>query len=911
MSETKYIDNFILRNKEQFKKYKTYIENNNWVDMSVENTLTDSFFNDLYSEDPTKVKKAEITKLIKEQISQQKDTIKSKSEEYKLQTDLIIYVLDRLKMLVKKCEGEHHKKQFKSFVKFCLDIVKIHTERIDNYLFSIDISKIENQDVRAEEIRLTKECHSGSNKIEEAITNLNIREEQATEGIQWLDKQKASIAMLETLMLQQPEIKQKLHSMGIDFFADPPQTLHILNPKPPEYNPNKNAWEQDKNVLQYYVHEYNKIQKGVTIDGYYIEGWLYFHFNFFVTTIPKTIEINGIKENKDETKVPDLRDNEIIMTEYFLKSKKEQTMSAIIATRRLAKTTLNSSRIVRATILNKKQILCAGGSSEDLTHIHNNIDTCQQNINPAFKLYYLAPTEDGRGKAYGIKTKDNKSKVTSNIFIINLEGGTKKNKKESLAGFTPDEFIVDEFVKFPFKEQLTALEPALWGDGILRCSVMLTGTGGSIDLAKDAIRLINNPEKSKVTLMDWSLLERQVPTDCITWKKRKYGLFLPTQMCIKHPKIKSNLADYLGIESKILRQVTLWVTDWRLAREREEKERLDKIHDKLEYTKLLAYHPFDPDEIFLSGTPSPFENVVELAKEHIQHLEDTGKWDRRRELIKNINGKIEERLSTKSLVEFPFVGSNQDAPYLIIESPDFDTKIPLYYYVASGDFYKQLSAESSDSVFTMGIYKYPIFGDVSGKKLVASYAARPDKFKVLHDRILMLLEYYNAKFFPENEDMGQFTTYLEERHLEEVYLEKHIDFNSTLVYSDNSPRKWGWTAKQSKRKLLAMYANYLEEDCQIKDENGNLINVKRVQTIDDIELLKEISNYTENGNYDRLSGHMGAIGLIHFLEKNYIYPKGIGRKHEDEEKPKEKVERKTSFYRENNRRGFYSNKKRR
>lgn len=438
---------------------------------------------------------------------------------------------------------------------------------------------------------------------------------------------------------------------------------------------------------------------------------------------------------------------------------------------------------------------------------------------------------------------------------------------------------------------------------------MLTGTGGSMDLAKDAIKLINNPEKSKVTLMDWSLLERHVKPEFITWKKRKYGLFLPTQMCIKHPKIKSNLADYLGIESETLSKVNLWVTDWELAKKREEQERLDKMYDKLEYTKLLAYHPFDPDEIFLSGTPSPFENVVELAKDHIKDLEDSG-VDRRRELTRDINGKITEKLTTKTLVEFPFIGSNQDAPFLIIESPDFESRIPLYYYVASGDFYKQISAESSDSVCTIGVYKYPIFGDVSGKKLVASYAARPDKLKVLHDKILILLEYYNAKFFPENEDMGQFTTFLEEKHLEDVYLEKHIDFNGTLMYSDNSPRKWGHTAKQSKRKLLAMYANYLEEDCQIKNENGDLITIKRVQTIDDIPLLQEISNYTENGNYDRISGHMGAIGLIHFLEKNYIYPKGTGRKRDEEDKPKEKKERQISHYNGNRNRGFYSNNRR-
>lgn len=877
--------------------------------MSVESSLTDSFFNDMYSEDPTKVKKAEITKLIREQIANQKDTAKSKSDEYKLQNDLVLYVLDRVKMFVKKTEGEHNKPQFKKFIKFCLDLVKIHTDRIETYLYSIDISKIENQDVRAEEIKLTKDCHAGSNRIEEVITNLNIKEDQATEGIQWLEGQKATIAMHETLVGQYPEIKVKLDSMGINLKKPLPKTIHVLNENPPIYNPNKNYWEQEKDVLQYFFDEYRKIEEGVEIDGYYIDGWLYFHFNYFVTNIPNTVEINGIKENKDKTIVPILRDNEIMITSYFIKSKREQTMSLIAATRRAAKTTLNSSRIARAQVLNRKQILCAGGSSEDLNHIHNNLDTCYQNINDAFKLNYLSPTEDGRGKCYGIKTKANKSKITTNVFIINLEGGTKKSKKESLAGFTPDEFILDEAMKFEYKAQLDALKPALWGDGVLRCSVLITGTGGDSDLAADAIKMLNQPENNKITLMDWDELERNVAPELITWKRRKYGLFLPTQMSIKHKKIESNLADYLGIESETLSKIPLMVTDWKTAKEEEDKERALAIADRLEYIRLLAYHPYDPDEIFLSGTPSPFANVVELAKEHKLHLIESGKWDRRRELRRNHNGKIEMHLSTKPLVEFPFTGSNQDAPFLIIEPPDFDVN-PLYWYFASGDFYKQETAPTTDSVCTISVMKYPIFGDQSGKKIVATYAARPPKFKILHENILMLLELYNARFFPENEDMGQFVTYLEERHLEDVYLEKHIDFNGTLTYSENSARKYGQTAKQSKRKLIAMYANYLEEDVQVKNEVGEMITLKRVQTIDDIHHLQEIISYTENGNYDRISGTIGNVGFCHFLEKNYIYPKGAGKKLDEEEKPKERVERKPKFYSERTRRGFYSNKKR-
>lgn len=902
MSE--YIDAFIKKNKPQFKKYESYIENNNWTDFTVESVLKDEYFNDLNSADSNKVKKAEATKLMAELLKRQKDNIRAKTEEYRLQADLVQYILDRLKVFINKTQGDHGEKKLKSFIKYCLGIVTTHTDRIDNYLYSIDITKIENQEVRAEEIKLTKDCHSGTNKIEEAITALNIREDQMAEGIQWLEPQKATVAMWKTLVLQYPEIRSKLASMNIDLYATPPQTLHILNENPPEYNPDKNFWEQSFETLTYYLQEWQKIDQGVTIDGYYIDGWLYFHFNFFVTNIPHTIIKNGIEENEDRTEIPPLRDNEILITEYFNKSKRESLMSLIAATRRAAKTTLNSSRIYRAQILNKKQILCAGGSSEDLNHIHGNLDTCINNIHPAFKLYYLSPTEDGRGKTYGIKTKANKSKITTNVFIINLEGGTKKGKKESLAGFTPDEFILDECFKFPFKSQLAALEPALWGAGVLRCNTLLTGTGGDSDLAVDGVKMLNYPDKNKVCIMDWDMLEKHVPKHLITWKRRNFGLFLPTQMSVKHKKIKSDLASFLGIESETLSKVVIWVTDWENSKKAEEEERLNKIDDRAEYVRLLAYHPFDPDEIFLSGKISPFSNILDEAKKHREYLEETGKWDNRRKLFKDSDGIIQCEVSTDPLIPYPFTGINQDAPYNIMEMPDQE-KSPKYYYVASGDFYKQESAPSSESVGTIVVYKFPLIGDRSGGKIVATYAARPKSYKEFNENVLILLEFYNAVLFPENEDLAVFQTFLESKHLEEQYLEKHIDFTGVLAYSESAARKWGWTPKQSKNKLMGMWVNYLNQTVKIENQYGQEVEVKRVQTIDDIYLLTEILSYSESGNFDRISGAIGGWGLIHFLDKNFIYPKVQFRRYDEQEVKQEPPKKVTFFKPQTTKRTFF------
>ena len=49
--------------------------------------------------------------------------------------------------------------------------------------------------------------------------------------------------------------------------------------------------------------------------------------------------------------------------------------------------------------------------------------------------------------------------------------------------------------------------------------------------------------------------------------------------------------------------------------------------------------------------------------------------------------------------------------------------------------------------------------------------------------------------------------------------------------------------------------------------------MERIHTINDIYLLDEIINYNKDGNFDRITASLGAIGWLHYLEKNYIHPK--------------------------------------
>jgi len=458
MKNNEQIDEFIKRNKPRFKKWESHLKDFDW---SKEVDL-------LFIEEGTGIP---IGKSWDYEIEHYR-----KKNEFRVQVGLVKKILDRLKFFIDKSKGDYKNPKFKSFFKLATNIVSIHLKRCDEYSLDIDETDIKIHDLRSMEAEFNSSVFSEYSKIDATLESYGFVEEEdkGSESIEFFDNKKASLAVYKEIMRDFPAVREKMKTLKIDFDSPPPETLHILNEKAPQWNTEKHFWEQEKNTIQYYVDELKKIEDGVKIDGVYFDGWIYYHINHFRVKYPTTVIVNGHPKSKDIIGRPPLRDNEWIMSEYFVKASREQGYALIAATRRAAKTTLNASRVERAKVLGRMGILLAGGSSSDLGQIVDNCKTNTDNCEPAFSLMSLGETKEGNGEEFGIRTKDNKRKRHAALYIKNLDGGTNKKKGESLAGFTIDEFILDEAFKFPFMNQLQGLEPALFGEGVMRATPLLT-----------------------------------------------------------------------------------------------------------------------------------------------------------------------------------------------------------------------------------------------------------------------------------------------------------------------------------------------------------------------------------------------------------------------------------------------------
>ena len=862
------VNNIVKEEKKHFKKYKSYIETNNWA------------------------------YLVWNQQGKPKLDTDIRKEEFNLHNNIINTILTRLKVAAKKSEGSHHLKIFKDYVAEIKKLLELHKQRAEDYMLSSDVLEKpkgdDSSDLRSNEIDFHRHLHQTTAKVLEDFNSMNLKvdDERAADGIEFFDNIKAPLSMHEVLVKLYPQIQLALDEMKIDFTSPPKNEMLINIENPPKWNSDKHYFQQEKNTLQFYVDEFKKIKNGINIDGVYISGWAYYHINVFVTPIPHKIW-NPLKNDYDsEDKIinPPLRDSDWMLFENRALQESSKTLFMFVAaTRRAAKTTAEASMLGHAATIGKKELLCAGSNAKDLGQLAKNFKTDTLYKNPAFAIYNVA-NDWSKKVEIGIKTKTQKTIPLSTLHIINTDDG---NNKEIFAGFTPDLVVVDEAMKSKFLEPLEGLIPAMQGtDGMIRAFGMLSGTGGSEKLSEDGYKALSDPTTYDILPMQWQILERGVDEKFITWKedkKRPFGTFIPGQCRVDMPKVKGNLADYLGVKSPSLSKICINITDWEKSAEiiKEKRKKVEK--DRLKHQKEVVYCPTKPSEIFMSGALNPFP--VEELKKRREELLEKGDIGKKVTLIQDSNGKITYELNNKELASYPHAGGFVDAPVVLYEDLP-SNKPPQHLYVAGFDDYKQEESDT-DSVGAFHIYKVNIGMDEWCGRIVASLATRPDPQAKMHRQIYLLQQAFNAKCFMENAD-DKYKQYLETKRVGDEWLYESIDFKGDITQKATNKRRFGWTpTPQNIRFLKNLAINYTKEEVTILDEEGNEITVLGAQRINDLGLIQEMIDYRESANVDRMTSFMSCLGIEYYLYTNWLLPKPDWEKRKNAQENKPKKQEKT------------------
>jgi hypothetical protein len=516
-----------------------------------------------------------------------------------------------------------------------------------------------------------------------------------------------------------------------------------------------------------------------------------------------------------------------------------------------------------------------GFSDSDLSNIGEYCEYGLDHVHPFFRIN-RTKTDWSSGVTLGKRMSNGVRDVHAIISIANINMG-RKTSTQKTAGLTPATAIFDEVGKGPIKKPYTAAMPSYDTPYGWRLSPILAGTGGEVELSKDAQEMFSDPDTYNLLVMDWDILNRRVMKGK-TWKERKWAMFVPGQMANSGVKRTIGLGDYLGKpDDKKLNKIKIDATDFEASTNKlnEERKKLS-TKDRVAYTSHTMFYPFTIDDCFLSSSQNLFP--VEYAIKHKNDLLESGQYSGMLcDVFLESGNKLGTTKSNKQLAGFPFSGGVIDAPVQIFEMPQ-SNRFDDFIYVAGQDPYKQAKSDTP-SLGAFYVFKRRVgIRDPYAYRIVASYVSRPSSIDQFCRTCEVLQKGYGAICLMENADQ-MYEQYLNRKSgmpasfflfAGEAIANKYVKAGSR----QNS--KLGLYPTPGNQNLLfSCVVDYCWQDFVIgyDDSTGLDITVKGIELIDDIALLDEIIQYKPGLNVDRIIAFGHALVLARYFDDNNYMPK--------------------------------------
>jgi hypothetical protein len=516
-----------------------------------------------------------------------------------------------------------------------------------------------------------------------------------------------------------------------------------------------------------------------------------------------------------------------------------------------------------------------GFSDSDLSNIGEYCEYGLDHVHPFFRIN-RTKTDWSSGVTLGKRMSNGVRDVHAIISIANINMG-RKTSTQKTAGLTPATAIFDEVGKGPIKKPYTAAMPSYDTPYGWRLSPILAGTGGEVELSKDAQEMFSDPDTYNLLVMDWDILNRRAMKGK-TWKERKWAMFVPGQMANSGVKVTIGLGDYLGKpDDKKLNKIKIDATDFEASTNKlnEERKKLS-TKDRVAYTSHTMFYPFTIDDCFLSSSQNLFP--VEYAIKHKNDLLESGQYSGMLcDVFLESGNKLGTTKSNKQLAGFPFSGGVIDAPVQIFEMPQ-SNRFDDFIYVAGQDPYKQAKSDTP-SLGAFYVFKRRVgIRDPYAYRIVASYVSRPSSIDQFCRTCEVLQKGYGAICLMENADQ-MYEQYLNRKSgmpasfflfAGEAIANKYVKAGSR----QNS--KLGLYPTPGNQNLLfSCVVDYCWQDFVIgyDDSTGLDITVKGIELIDDIALLDEIIQYKPGLNVDRIIAFGHALVLARYFDDNNYMPK--------------------------------------
>jgi hypothetical protein len=302
------------------------------------------------------------------------------------------------------------------------------------------------------------------------------------------------------------------------------------------------------------------------------------------------------------------------------------------------------------------------------------------------------------------------------------------------------------------------------------------------------------------------------------------------------------------------------------------------------YQLRISQHPRNIEEAFAHRTVSVFPSHLVAAQE--RRIEDKEYAYEFLDIMTDENGKAAVKASNKRpIMEFPVTKSTEDKTGVLVvwERPIKDPAFGQYY--ASIDPVSEGKTTTSESLCSIYVMKAPIeVTKVTGTetetyiepdKIVAAWCGRFDDINKTHQRLELIIEWYNAWTVIEN-NISLFIQYMISRKKQKYLVPKsQIMFLKDLGANANVFQEYGWknTGTLFKAHLLSYAIEYTKEELDVETKtDGTIVRTKYgIERIPDPMLLKEMRAYADGVNVDRLVSFCALVAFMRIQQSNRGY----------------------------------------
>ena len=391
------------------------------------------------------------------------------------------------------------------------------------------------------------------------------------------------------------------------------------------------------------------------------------------------------------------------------------------------------------------------------------------------------------------------------------------------------------------------------------------GSVGDLSQCNPLRDMILNPNSKDVYAVETNLLDNK-GTPGVS------GLFIPEQW---------SMPPHIDLYGNSLVEESLIALDAQF-------EKWKKELNPEDYQLRISQHPRNIKEAFDHRSISVFPtHLIAAQARRIEEKEYAYEF---LDITTDADGKPTVTTSNKRpIIEFPISKKTEDKTGVLVvwERPIKDPTFGQYY--ASIDPVSEGKTTTSESLCSIYVMKAPVeVTRISGTetetyveqdKIVAAWCGRFDDINKTHQRLELIIEWYNAWTVIEN-NISLFIQYMISRKKQRYLVPKgQIMFLKDIGSNANVFQEYGWknTGTLFKAHLLSYTIEYTKEELDIETKtDGTIVRTKYgIERIPDPMLLKEMQEYADGVNVDRLVSFAALVAFMRIQQSNRGYSKRV------------------------------------